>query len=86
MVHQIFFVLKHIDCGLTLRTDDESILPCLKIAYEAGYRPAVQYAYRFCRENNIPMNEPQATWVRGWQDSVLNDAARMVPNKKSGPT
>jgi hypothetical protein len=91
MVHQTFFVLRHVELGRPWRRDDASILPCLKMAYDAGYGPAVGRAHKFCYEKDLPMDEPRTAWVRRWQESVLNDAARMVPVKRrvgrpNGPT
>jgi hypothetical protein len=52
------------------------------MAHDAGYGPAVGYAYRFCYEKKIPLDGPRTRWIRRWQESVLNDAARMVTVKR----
>jgi hypothetical protein len=56
----------------------DQTLAFLKIAYDAGYAPAVQHASRFCKQTNTP----KPPWVLHWEDEILDDAARFSPREK----
>jgi hypothetical protein len=92
VISYTFFVLRYIELGYQFGWDDAvAILPCLKMAYEAGYDPAAKYAYRFCTETRTLVDTPQTSWIVNWRDEFMVKATRLVPEKnrvgrRKGPT
>jgi hypothetical protein len=78
---EVYVALRHAerqDWSFNSGSDETSMLPCLKRAYDLGYEPAFWHALRFCEQTNTP----KPPWVRDKFDRYIEDRVNGVPVKK----